>query len=154
MARAGRPPTPEDEQLVNVIGLMNKHVEMLDRVIRERSERDLKCVVVTEPERRVIDEVGYLGYDARAADLIFQLVSRRYEHRSLLITTNLPFKRIKNRGVGVNEQVRANQIGSPPVWSPGDRIPTAAGAAAVRPFNHTPKRARRGSCGGFSNAET
>ena len=37
--------------------------------------------------------VGYLGYDARAADLIFQLVSRRYEHRSLLITTNLPFKR-------------------------------------------------------------
>ena len=38
-------------------------------------------------------EVGYLGYDARAADLIFQLVSRRYEHRSLLITTNLPFKR-------------------------------------------------------------
>ena len=32
-------------------------------------------------------------YDARAADLIFQLVSRRYEHRSLLITTNLPFKR-------------------------------------------------------------
>ena len=39
-----------------------------------------------------IDEVGYLAYDARAADLIFQLVSRRYEHRSLLITTNLPFK--------------------------------------------------------------
>lgn len=53
MARAGRPPTPEDEQLVTVIRLMNKHVEMLDRVIRERSERDLKCVVVTEPERKV-----------------------------------------------------------------------------------------------------
>ena len=40
-----------------------------------------------------IDELGYLAYDARAADVIFQLVSRRYEHRSLLITTNLPFKR-------------------------------------------------------------
>ena len=40
----------------------------------------------------LIDEVGYLAYDARAADLLFQLVSRRYEHRSLLITTNLPFK--------------------------------------------------------------
>ena len=38
------------------------------------------------------DELGYLAYDARAADLLFQLVSRRYEHRSLLITTNLPFK--------------------------------------------------------------
>ena len=40
----------------------------------------------------LVDEVGYLAYDARAADLLFQLVSRRYEHRSLLITTNLPFK--------------------------------------------------------------
>ena len=38
------------------------------------------------------DELGYLAYDARAADLLFQLVSCRYEHRSLLITTNLPFK--------------------------------------------------------------
>ena len=47
----------------------------------------------TRPTLLVCDEVGYLGYDARAADLIFQLVSRRYEHRSLLITTNLPFKR-------------------------------------------------------------
>ena len=46
----------------------------------------------TRPSLLVVDEVGYLGYDARAADLLFQLVSRRYEHRSLLITTNLPFK--------------------------------------------------------------
>ncbi len=39
----------------------------------------------------VIDEVGYLSYDARAADLFFQVVSRRYEKRSLVLTTNLPF---------------------------------------------------------------
>lgn len=39
----------------------------------------------------VIDEVGYLSYDGRAADLLFQVVSRRYEHRSLVLTTNLPF---------------------------------------------------------------
>ena len=53
-------------------------------------ERRLKHY--TRPALVAIDEVGYLAYDARAADLIFQLVSRRYEHRSLLITTNLPFK--------------------------------------------------------------
>ena len=47
----------------------------------------------TRPTLLVVDELGYLSYDARAADLIFQLVSRRYEHRSMLITTNLPFKR-------------------------------------------------------------
>ena len=43
----------------------------------------------TRPGLLVIDKVGYLAYDARAADLLFQLVSRRYEHRSLLLTTNL-----------------------------------------------------------------
>ena len=37
-------------------------------------------------------KLGYLAYDSRAAELLFQLVNRRYEHRSLLITTNLPFK--------------------------------------------------------------
>jgi len=39
----------------------------------------------------LIDEVGYLSYDGRAADLLFQVVSRRYERRSLVLTTNLPF---------------------------------------------------------------
>lgn len=38
-----------------------------------------------------IDEVGYLPYDARNADLLFQVVSRRYEEKSLVLTTNLPF---------------------------------------------------------------
>lgn len=39
----------------------------------------------------VLDEIGYLSYDARAADLLFQVVSRRYEKKSLVLTTNLPF---------------------------------------------------------------
>jgi DNA replication protein DnaC len=39
----------------------------------------------------VVDEIGYLSYDARGADLLFQVVSRRYEKRSLVLTTNLPF---------------------------------------------------------------
>jgi DNA replication protein DnaC len=39
----------------------------------------------------VIDEIGYLSYDARAADLFFQVVSRRYERKSLVLTTNMPF---------------------------------------------------------------
>lgn len=39
-----------------------------------------------------IDEVGYLAYDAHAADLLFQKVSRRYEQQSIVMTTNLPFR--------------------------------------------------------------
>ncbi len=40
-----------------------------------------------------IDEVGYLSYDARAADLLFEVVNRRYQsRRSIAMTTNLAFK--------------------------------------------------------------
>ena len=44
------------------------------------------------PSLIAIDEVGYLAYDAHAADLLFQVVSRRYEQKSLVVTTNLSFK--------------------------------------------------------------
>lgn len=43
------------------------------------------------PALLVIDEVGYLSYSNRAADLFFELVSRRYQCKSTLITTNKPF---------------------------------------------------------------
>jgi len=39
----------------------------------------------------VLDELGYLSYDSRNADLLFQVVSRRYENKSLVLTTNLAF---------------------------------------------------------------
>jgi DNA replication protein DnaC len=32
--------------------------------------------------------VGYLSYSNRHADLLFELISRRYEHKSTVITTN------------------------------------------------------------------
>jgi putative transposase len=38
------------------------------------------------------DAFGYLAYDAHAADLLFQVVSRRYEQKSIVITKNLPFR--------------------------------------------------------------
>jgi len=45
----------------------------------------------SRPALLVVDEIGYLSYDNRNADLLFQIVSRRYEHKSLVLTTNLPF---------------------------------------------------------------
>jgi DNA replication protein DnaC len=44
------------------------------------------------PALLCIDELAYLSYDPDAADLLFELVSRRYERRSILITTNKAFK--------------------------------------------------------------
>jgi DNA replication protein DnaC len=39
----------------------------------------------------VLDELGFLAFDNRNADLIFQVVSRRYEKKSFVLTTNLAF---------------------------------------------------------------
>jgi DNA replication protein DnaC len=46
----------------------------------------------TSPRLLAIDEVGYLSYDSRYADLLFEVVTRRYEQRrSILLTTNKVF---------------------------------------------------------------
>ena len=45
----------------------------------------------TAPDVLVIDEVGYLSFSNRYADLLFELVSRRYQHKSTVVTTNRAF---------------------------------------------------------------
>jgi len=45
----------------------------------------------SQPQLLVIDEVGYLSYSNRHADLLFEIISRRYEERSVIVTTNRPF---------------------------------------------------------------
>jgi DNA replication protein DnaC len=45
----------------------------------------------TAPDLLCCDEVGYLSYSNRHADLLFELISRRYEAKSTLVTTNRPF---------------------------------------------------------------
>ncbi|MCO4820411.1 MAG: IS21-like element helper ATPase IstB [Bacteroidetes bacterium] len=44
-----------------------------------------------QPKLLVIDEVGYLSYSNRHADLLFEIVNRRYEKVSTIVTTNRPF---------------------------------------------------------------
>lgn len=46
----------------------------------------------TSPDLLVLDEIGYLPCDSRSADLLYNLVSRRHEKRSTVVTTNLPFR--------------------------------------------------------------
>ncbi len=53
----------------------------LDRKMKHYSRFSCLC----------IDEIGYLDYEQRAADLLFQLVSKRYESKSLILTTNKSF---------------------------------------------------------------
>jgi DNA replication protein DnaC len=39
-----------------------------------------------------IDEVGYLSSDDKAADLLYEVINRRYERKPVILTTNRPFK--------------------------------------------------------------
>jgi DNA replication protein DnaC len=43
------------------------------------------------PRILVIDEIGYLAYDNRHADLLFEVTSRRYQDKPIVLTTNKPF---------------------------------------------------------------
>jgi len=53
-------------------------------------ERRLKRY--TRVDLLVLDELGYLPADNRAADLLYSIIARRHEQRSTIITTNLAFK--------------------------------------------------------------
>jgi DNA replication protein DnaC len=39
----------------------------------------------------IVDELGYLSFSRTGAELLFQVFADRYERRSLLVTSNLPF---------------------------------------------------------------
>ena len=49
---------------------------------------DKQLTMLSRPKLLIIDELGYLPFEANAAHLFFQLVSRRYERGSILITSN------------------------------------------------------------------
>ena len=46
----------------------------------------------TRPDLVLIDELGYLSFDARGADLLYQVFNRRYQRAATIVTTNLAFK--------------------------------------------------------------
>jgi DNA replication protein DnaC len=67
--------------------------QMLNELAAQESDSALKrrLAQYARPQLLVIDEVGYLSYSNRHADLLFEIVSRRYEEKSTLVTTNRPF---------------------------------------------------------------
>lgn len=56
-----------------------------DNALRRRIQYYVK------PQLLIIDEVGYLSYSNRHADLLFEVITRRYEEKSTIVTTNKPF---------------------------------------------------------------
>jgi DNA replication protein DnaC len=67
---------------------------LLNDLARQDSGRSLEGRLrkYTGPALLAVDEVGYLSYNARYADLLFEVVTRRYEdERATVITTNKAF---------------------------------------------------------------
>lgn len=71
--------------------------EMLNELLAMDGPSALKrrLHLYAHPTLLCIDEVGYLSYDTRHADLLFEVVSRRQDGKSTLVTTNLPFAQWK-----------------------------------------------------------
>jgi DNA replication protein DnaC len=68
--------------------------EMIDQLRTEVAQSTFrrKLTRYASPQLLVIDEVGYLAYDHHAADLLYKVVDRRYEKKSIVLTTNLGFR--------------------------------------------------------------
>jgi DNA replication protein DnaC len=66
-----------------------------------------KLTEYSKPRLLIIDELGYLPFERRSAHLFFQLVNRRYERGSLLVTTN---QRVSDWGTVFGDEVLATAI--------------------------------------------
>ena len=71
---------------VHFISCQNLISDLMCAAEENRLEKRLK--LYTRYKVLIIDEIGYLNLDEKAANLFFQLISRRYEKRSTIITTN------------------------------------------------------------------
>ena len=62
-------------------------ITTLGKALAESKLED-RLKLLSQPQLLIIDEIGYLPIDRQGANLFFQLVSRRYERGSIIITSN------------------------------------------------------------------
>ena len=80
------------QQGVNV--LFANAIDVINSLSEAQTKGALKSELrkYTSPSLLVLDEVGYLPIDQRGADLLFQVISARYERGSIVLTTNKAYK--------------------------------------------------------------
>jgi DNA replication protein DnaC len=66
---------------------MRSSIATLGKALVE-GKLDERLKLLTQPQLLICDEIGYLPIDRQGANLFFQLVSRRYERGSIIITSN------------------------------------------------------------------
>jgi len=74
--------------------LFRSVAELLDELVVATVDHTLgaRLTMLGRLDLLILDELGYLPMDPRRANLFFQLISRLYEHGSIILTTNRPFE--------------------------------------------------------------
>lgn len=74
--------------------LFTTAIDIVNNLLAAQAAHRLKAELkkYLAPQVLVCDELGYLPLDKIGADLLFQVISHRYERGSLVISTNKPFK--------------------------------------------------------------
>jgi|TARA_B110000902_G_C14201501_1_gene547926 DNA replication protein DnaC len=69
-------------------------VRMINDLSRAHEENRLETAIraYVRPDLLILDELGYIPLDKRGCDIFFQVISRRYEHASTVITTNRAYQ--------------------------------------------------------------
>jgi DNA replication protein DnaC len=69
-------------------------IDVINTLVAAKSAGRLKQEIkkYAKPTLLILDEIGYLPIDKSGADLLFQVISVRYEHGSTLVTSNRAFK--------------------------------------------------------------
>ncbi len=69
-------------------------VDMINHLIASQADNSLHKAmqVYVRPRLLIIDEVGYLPFDQQGSNHFFNVISSRYEHGSVVLTTNRAFK--------------------------------------------------------------
>jgi DNA replication protein DnaC len=75
--------------------LFTQAIDVVNTLVAAHSAHRLKQELrrYQSPDLLILDELGYLPIDKRGTDLLFQVVSSRYENGSIILTTNRPYKR-------------------------------------------------------------
>ena len=74
--------------------LFTTAVDIINSLSAAQAQGNLKRELrkYLQPRLLVVDELGYLPIDKHGADLLFQIISERYERGALIITTNRAYK--------------------------------------------------------------
>jgi len=74
--------------------LFTTAADLINRLVASQADRSLERALrkFTAPTLLIIDELGYMPLDKQGRDLLFQVISKRAETGSIILTTNKPFK--------------------------------------------------------------